>query len=719
MAPNADVEKGNPVESSGTEVQPANSAVGKNAATQSTVSEVPPEDKAVEVRNPERLQGSFTSIIYGALLPCIVVFTVTGVLLGFIFKYRVIPKSGWPELALPNPNQAHEGILDLIEDWRLNGGSNFVYYVNYQPTRLTMIASWTGKVIPYLTSSIMALFAFFAARRIVEASKNPESMELPSPHQLTLLIGLLGGSSYAPMKDTIKYRWTTKQRLVNPIPQAFWALAFVTGIGLLIPIADTWFSAAVQSVIIVQLSQETSPASSGRGLNSSACSTLTADNTRLPCTIDGIGTGTGTHYDLAGAAESCMTMNAVSDMNTVQNYSSDGETYYFLADTGLSKGRDFRTKTMAISTQCSPMTSTCFRGAQKTPQNTTVLTSTKFSCSPGFTGNVTSNGVLPVSNWQATSTPNVGIGFAPDPSLSNMLGSNSSEIVYASYQNPLYFGAWAIGYPSASPDEPMTLLSDPEVFADQYSDYVWMLNCSTSIYDATYSWVNGSVYNFTKELAQPEMGGVISAPFTMGIHMAQLALGLTSTMAGFQVDSAQLAMMWSQLFSSYTVAITAGAMETVPNLLEQSRNDALGVTRVPIVPLYFLLGLKFLYAFAAIVLALAAIRYTNPAETQSVKERLSVKGLATAYFADGPSQQATAVKNVTELFEEKKEGTEAEKKVGMVQAETGGWRFVEVVAGKIWKDVGPYAQKEVLADANKGMFGKDGEYAADVYTVLK
>lgn len=123
------------------------------------------------------------------------------------------------------------------------------------------------------------------------------------------------------------------------------------------------------------------------------------------------------------------------------------------------------------------------------------------------------------------------------------------------------------------------------------------------------------------------MGGVIFAPFTMGIRTAELALALTSTMAGFSVNSKQLAIKWSEFLSQYAVAIIAGATEMAPNFFEQVRNDALIVTRVPRMPLYFLLGLKFLYSLATIPLALAAMRYTNPAEMQSVKERLTVNDL--------------------------------------------------------------------------------------------
>lgn len=651
---------------------------------------------------------------------------VIGLLLGLIFQYQVQQQHGWPELALPNAKPVHQGVIQFFQNWKATGG-NSAYYVDYSPTKLTTIAQLTGKVIPYLTSAIMALVAFFASRQIIEASKDRESKDLPTPQQLTLLIALLSGSNFQPLVDTSKYWWMKRERLARPLRYAFAALLCVTVVGTMVPVADIWLGATVQVDAITQLVTESSPSYFGRSINETTCPPSVANvTTGLPCNIEHIGTGSDTHYDLAGATESCMTVNQVSDLNVVRSYTSDGQTYYyFLTAAAADLTRDFRTNTLALSTQCQPMTQKCFPGAQQNPHNFTVPNPPIFTCTPGFSADVRWNGALPVSNREEFLTPAVGIGFSPDAQLSRMIGVNGSEIVYASYQNPLYFGAWAIGYPSASPDEPLSLLSDPEVLADQFKDYVWLLNCSTTIYDVTYSWVNGTVYNFTTTIAAPWKGALVSAPLTMGIHMAQLALGLTSTMAGFQTDADQLSMMWAQLFSSYNVAVMAGAMQETENHLEQLRNNTVAVTRVPLVPLYVLIGFKCLYAVAALVLAGAAVCFTNVAETQSIKERLSVKGLATAYFADGPSQQAVAVKNVEDLFQEpnKSDPAQEPKKVAMVPTEAGGWQFVTMIANRVYAQVAPQIEsvyvKPLLSEAQAGKFGQEAKDGVDVYKLLE
>jgi hypothetical protein len=176
------------------------------------------------------LRQAIYTIVGGVALPCIPIIVITAVLLYFIFKHRIVPVAGWPELYEAQKGVAIRNVTDFIHEIRHEGGKP-AYYVKYNPSTITTIASWTGRVIPYLSSSIMALVAFFAARHLVLKSKHGHHTELPTPEQLTILIGLLGGSGFGPLRDTVLYRWGRKQRLVAPLPAAFAALAIITALG--------------------------------------------------------------------------------------------------------------------------------------------------------------------------------------------------------------------------------------------------------------------------------------------------------------------------------------------------------------------------------------------------------------------------------------------------------------------------------------------------------
>jgi len=187
------------------------------------------------VRRADRnLKAAIWTIVCGVGLPCIPVIAISCVLLYIVLHKRVRPTPGWSELELhvPENQPKSSGVIDTVDWYRHNAGS--AYYVNENPSTITTVASWTSRVIPYLTSSIMALVAFFAARRIVTKSKKGSGSDLPTPEQLTLLIDLLGGKGFEPLKDTILHRWAHKRKLVDPIPLAFGSLFAITMLGYLL-----------------------------------------------------------------------------------------------------------------------------------------------------------------------------------------------------------------------------------------------------------------------------------------------------------------------------------------------------------------------------------------------------------------------------------------------------------------------------------------------------
>lgn len=182
------------------------------------------------VRKADRnLKAAIWTIVCGVALPCIPVIIISGVLLGMVLNSQATNMTGLPELELPKNHTTCHGFIGCLSWFRHNAGP--AYYVMQNPSTITTVASWTSRVIPYLTSSIMALVAFFAARRIVTKSAKGSGEDLPSPEQLTLLIDLLGGKGLEPLKDTLLHRWVHKRKLVDPIPLAFGALLSITLLG--------------------------------------------------------------------------------------------------------------------------------------------------------------------------------------------------------------------------------------------------------------------------------------------------------------------------------------------------------------------------------------------------------------------------------------------------------------------------------------------------------
>lgn len=477
--------------------------------------------------------------------------------------------------------------------------------------------------------------------------------------------------------------------------------------------------------------------------------------TKVPCNLDytayQISVDNDTYreaFSLYNANEATLTMiGSAKTRNTVgYAYAEDDDytnAYTFLADQMIysyNYTTDFRARTYALRTQCAPMTARCFPAsdAYSPTQNYfyssdfglgSVGENYTFQCTPGFSGNVTSNGASLATNYRAESTAAaVGIGFSPDANLSRMVGNNESDPEIASYANPLHFGTWSLGWGKV-PDEVTKAAwrNDSNIYVDAYGSYVWMLNCDTTIYDFTYDFINGTIMdNFTATVVKDqEIGGVVSYPFVAGLPIAQTCIEYASAEILDSANSTQLAEWWADQFSYCAVVMMAATFNKSAAILEQTRDNSYGATRVPIVPLYVLLGLKFLYCLAVLGLAIAAYQFTNPSESQSVKERLTVKGLAATCFCDANTHQQVAVQNVEQLFQSPKEAPDAEAatppelKVGMVMTELGGWQFVKMAAGKVFNVVSPIVQADAMAVAKGGQFGADGVTAADWISMVK
>lgn len=210
---------------------------------------------------------------------------------------------------------------------------------------------------------------------------------------------------------------------------------------------------------------------------------------------------------------------------------------YLIADPQSSTGVDFQAKTMGISTTCQMMTSKCVIENGKL--------GTTFECPNGFDGNFyqTIPGDDGITGNSYGLGANAGIGFAADAQLSNysrlmnvsdglpanhmQLGSKA-QITSLLAQNPMYFGAWSAGTLDRSRKAP-TLANvsgsgtpDPEVFPNRSNISSWLVQCSATIYDINYTFVNGSVRNLHLHEADPEWGALYSAPLAWAYYIPQV-----------------------------------------------------------------------------------------------------------------------------------------------------------------------------------------------------
>jgi DMSO reductase anchor subunit len=143
-------------------------------------------------------------------------------------KHRVIINTGLPELqAAPSGNNtAPSSSFDSLVQ---TGGSN-AYYIDFNPSSLTTIASVTGKFIPYLSSAVTAIAAFFAANTIHKITQNEQDAKLLTPKQMSIMLGLLL-SGWQGMWDSICYRVKRGSRFNGPLLAIVITLTVTTILG--------------------------------------------------------------------------------------------------------------------------------------------------------------------------------------------------------------------------------------------------------------------------------------------------------------------------------------------------------------------------------------------------------------------------------------------------------------------------------------------------------
>lgn len=171
--------------------------------------------------------NAYITILLAITAPCLAMTSVSGFLIGIIFKNRVSLNPGLPELqASGNVSSAPRSI---ISNFMVSGGSQ-AYYVLFNPSSLSTLASAAGKLLPYLSSTITGLMAFFAASSISQISQQGQVNKLLTPKQLSVLLNLLV-SGWHGLWDAICYRVKRGSKFDGPLFGVVTALTITTILG--------------------------------------------------------------------------------------------------------------------------------------------------------------------------------------------------------------------------------------------------------------------------------------------------------------------------------------------------------------------------------------------------------------------------------------------------------------------------------------------------------
>ena len=291
-------------------------------------------------------------------------------------------------------------------------------------------------------------------------------------------------------------------------------------------------------------------------------------------------TATGIFF-LVKVVDAYQTVNNVSATHRLITVNSADLSYVFLSATQIPNDIDYVASTVAINTQCTPITSACnvtYQGGQSTP----------YTCSSGFVKNfgipVLADSDLGSLVWR--------MDFFNDSALTEPVNlttpTNPTYMAMASYVIAAGLASNREGGRSISP----LFLNDPEiVYPCCLGGIAFILRCNTTVYEATYAWVNNSFDSFISLTpSNLSLANIVNGPQqnnnTFGIP--QYVNG--AILAAFSNTSQDLADKMALVYSQTALGLGSGSILSTAEL-GGTNQEVLLVARVPYAPF-----IRFLYS---------------------------------------------------------------------------------------------------------------------------
>lgn len=147
------------------------------------------------------------------------------------------------------------------------------------------------------------------------------------------------------------------------------------------------------------------------------------------------------------------------------------------------------------------------------------------------------------------------------------------------------------------------------------------LNCEATIYDVTFSLINGSFHDFNATKASPQKASIIKAPLQVGFGQYQL---YQSAFLAVLANSDAVNATMGRSFSQIGMALASGVFDTDSKIQQRFRYTA-NVTRVLKAPFWYLVILCLLYSAFGMVMTVMAFHLRRKPEVREQQARLMVE----------------------------------------------------------------------------------------------
>ncbi|ETI26990.1 hypothetical protein G647_10089 [Cladophialophora carrionii CBS 160.54] len=574
------------------------------------------------------IEGALRDIYWALSCISLPMLVLTATFMGLVYVYRVSHGPGATDSSLSSP---------FVDD------SN-AYYVNYSATRLITVSSWTSTVTSFASSFVMALVSYPIAKSYLSRSQALSMEQLPTPYQLRLIIGCVGGG-FGSLWSWLQYcfwRHRSKQ------PTLLWVSALsLLGAGALsfaILAVDTWLHVTTSTISYDAISPVSQPSFNyGRKMDPSCHGETRASGVCIGNNFAGL-----LYFEsLTNATETLMNL---SSTNIVLPCHLDGRDLAYLTAADRHPDLDFQAKTFAISTQCTPVSKQCNLQAvswcpfpQGCNSQVQLARGMPYDCGPTLFGGLANNTGTPFnSSLLDDSQAGISSGIASTngfflqlfrkPNFSEPFGTAPDS------PNPFYFATGARVAASAA------LAADSEAVQNNAdADYGFIFSCNSEFFELDYKMINGSFAGGTTTPVDGTLASNAVFTFIYYLSYTQNVMEGAFISGGVQSNnSEQFANFLAQRFSETTLSMVSGLTVASPNIAEQTRERLL-VTRLPKAPFFVLIVLNLIYALLGIILAITALA-SQPRRSRSIQARLSIGGIIAAFLEPEVHEAASASK---------------------------------------------------------------------------
>lgn len=283
---------------------------------------------------------------------------------------------------------------------------------------------------------------------------------------------------------------------------------------------------------------------------------------------------------------------------------------------GTHYGIDYVANTTSMVTQCTFATQECGVHGATTDQSDGNNISIPFHCYDDFSGNL---GQTPATGHERAQGWNM--------SFYQLVDGTPKTIPVQAQSNPFHFYvATAVNsidladfnsdsyLPEGTPGNG-SLVDAGQGFT------AFALSCEATIYDVTFSIINGSFWDFNTSISSPQKASIVQAPLQVGFgqyHLYETAL------LAVLANNDSVAKSMGKAFSQTGMALASGVFD-FDNNIQQRFRWTVSVTKVPKAPLFYLVVVCLVYSVFGMVMTVLALHLRRSPEVKDQQAKLMVE----------------------------------------------------------------------------------------------